>query len=899
MSTIAVTSRAVTEQALRDKGCSERNGSWDCPICGGRGKLGKLPDSGKPHCFSTSCEGHASSDAVLEAIGLTWRALNGNSGARRAVQHVDGQTSLEDVQEPAEETLAGLTEEHRQYLRDHAITDDVIDASGATSTERGIRFLYRGPKQESYQDRPDNPSAGGQKYLWPKGERNFLNIVRDDKTGPVLVVEGTKQTLAAASWAPDEYAVIGLSGCTVWHKHDWDFCEGRDVLICFDGDAATNRNVYDQAAKFGAELKAEGAASVKFMQVPLTADNAKAGLDDFLADAEESDRGRAMAKLIRRAANKPAGAKPAPSNRQRDAAPTLPETDGREMVAVNGDLRNVRTAVLKALQDAHDGKTLFNYGDVLARLRESTTQPLDEGTLLDIVADTAMLVVHRPATVRTPEQYLPGGRLDAQTVKIVMSSADRFTKLNRIVRHPFVRPDGTVCTAPGYDEDTATWLDMDPTLTTVRVPDQPAQSQAQAAARFLFDEWLGDFVFHGPAARAHALAFVITPFIRGLVPLVPMALVNGLEPSVGKGLFTDCVSIVTRGEAASPLQYLQNEEETRKQITASFAEGTDFLVFDEAHKIENLALSRALTAINYKDRILGATKMAAFPNLATWVAMGNQMEVSGDMARRGYMIDIKPIGTTSFDREAKEYRHPDLRAWTGENRAALVSAALIMVRAWFAAGKPGGPRSKAMGSFEAWDRMVDGILHHAGVDGFLSDVAERRTESDYLTKHWTAHLEWLRLTFSGNAFTARQAAEAALRHPGAYEAPPGLEDTSDKGYSRSLGRAYSQKVDRIFGLYQLSRDESTEKAHGNVAKWCVRDTSEDSSGGSGGSGGSIKRVIGRETGVPHRLPLPETSVSQPIGPSGGPTHPPHPPACTCQGGAHAPQNPFCHRNSRA
>lgn len=783
-----------------------------------------------------------------------------------------------------------LSEPHREYLRSHAIADAVIDASGAASTDAGIMFLYRGPAKRSYQLRPDSP-GDGPKYRFAKGATNFLNIVRDDGTGPVLVVEGTKQTLAAASWAPAEYAIVGVSGCTMWHKHDWDFCESRDVLICFDGDAATNRDVYNQARKLGEELKYEGAKSVRFVQIPMGDASDKTGLDDYLAATDEPDRARALAKLIRRASLKPADTTPRPKQQQQQRSGGAQElnTGGRAVVAVNDDLNDVINGLVKALKDRWDGHSLFNYGRVITKLNVHKTAPLGEGEFLDVLAQTVMLVTRKAATEKLPERCLPGGRADAQAVKAVMSRAEDFAELRRVTRAPFVRPDGTICVEAGYDAATHTVLVPDPVLEGITVPDDPAEEDAKAAARFLTDEWLGDFPFPDAEARANAVAFVLTSFIRGLVPLVPMPVINGLEPGVGKGLLTDCVCLMATGQPAKPLQYIPNEDELRKQITASFAQGADFLVLDEAHRIESLALSRALTALTYTDRVLGVSRMAEFPNQAVWAAMGNQSLVLGDMSRRVYWVDLKPVGTTLADREGREYRHPDIRAWTAENRAALVTAALTLVRAWFAAGRPEGPRKKAMGSFEGWDQMMDGILNYAGIHGFLEKLSERRSESDFHQREWVDHLRWLRLTFSGNPFTTRDVRDAAMRSPGGYESPPGMEDASGKGYTRELGKAYSQKLGRRFESLSLVKDTM---AHGNVAKWCVAESKEDHRGGSGGSIGSSQSSHSFENTLlcAGTCDGPCVCVSRIGGQVQQPIDPPHPP----EGGPDRPKTP-CNR----
>lgn len=714
-----------------------------------------------------------------------------------------------------------LTDEHRQYLRDAAITDEVIDACGVESTERGISFLYRGPKKESRQLRPDKAivkdDGGTIKYLFPKGEKNFLNIIRDSGTGPVMIVEGTKQALAAASWADESYSVIGLAGCTLWHKHDWDLVAGRDVFICFDGDAATNRDVYIQAKKFGDELKEfEGAASVSYIQIPDSN-----GLDDHLAAEDEDDRARSLVKLIRRAAAKPADSMPRP-RQNKDAGPavvSVPDTGDREMIAVNGDLKEVVDNIIGALKARWDGHHLFNYGRALTCIEGPGTLPLEEGAFLRLLADTVYMVTHHPATSRAPERFIAGGRIDGHTKEAVLSAAKEFTELKRVVRAPFVRPDGTVCTTPGYDKDTHTWLVADPLLGQITVPEEPTAAELSDAVALLMDEWLGDMPFPTEGDRANALALLVTPFVRGMFPLAPMAVVNGLQMGVGKNLFADCVAVLATGKPAVPMPYTRgNDDETRKQITSAFRSGTELFVFDEAHVIEGPALARALTSITYADRILGASVMAEFPNQVTWMALGNQVQVNGDVSRRVYWIELRPTGANPQDREASTFRHPDIRAWMDEHRSELVSAVLTIIRSWFVAGKPVSSRGTSLGSFEGWDRTVGGIVAHAGLRGFLGEISVKRSETDFDSAYWTSHIGWLWETFGPEEFTTADVRNAAVSSLAQYEAPPHMEDVTDKGYTRELGKRYAQKQGRWYDGKKLLK---SGMGHKSTGKWRV------------------------------------------------------------------------------
>jgi len=717
---------------------------------------------------------------------------------------------------------APLSPDHAQYLMSHAVTAETIEKHGVYSQDGELVFPWRDGDNVTHQRRPW-PGSGGQ-YYWEKDkDLHFWDLRDAGPSSTILLVEGTKQSLAAASHADPAYSVLGMAGCEGWNKCDLSRFENRRVVMVLDADAGSNLSVYEAGDLFRQEVEFYE-ADVSFLWLP---GRGTQGLDDVLAKKPERDRSRFLSFLLKTPHTRPAEKKP--STRKGATMETeLPDTGDRVGVAVNEDRKQVIDRITDAMRLSLDGSSLFNYGDVLTRVVGHETKPLDRDSFYGLIADTVACYNYTPATDKKPAVFTPAWP-DTPTMGAVMSKADMFSPLTRVVRVPFLRADGTVCTTPGYDKDTSTVLV--PGSLDVDVPESPTQLAATEAAEFLMEEWLGDFPMGTRADKANALALVLTPFIRGLVPLVPLAVVNGLEAGVGKNLLADCVSILATGDAAMPLPWVGNDEEMRKQITASFASGNELFIFDEAHVVEGAQMARALTSLTYGDRVLGVSRIAKFPNQATWVSLGNQVHVNGDMSRRVYFIALRPVGTTLSDRDSRKYRHPDIKRWTTENRSQLVCAALTVLRGWHAAGSPPWDRGASLGSFEPWDRLMSSVLAFVGYPEFLTDTKERRSESDFDQAYWEAHLAWAREVFGSGEFTTRQVQEAALRQPALYESPPKMDDPTGKSYTRELGRAYSKHQDRRYGKLRLIK---SGMGHRSTLKWVIQ--SEDDGGREGTEG---------------------------------------------------------------
>lgn len=677
--------------------------------------------------------------------------------------------------------------------------------------------------------RPDEPkeneSGEPVKYVFPGGTDMVLNRLVEPSAAndsPVLLCEGTMQSLAAAEYAPPGYAVYGLSGCWNWRKGETQVAipdlivmEDRDVVVCLDADAESNRNVYDAGMALKKALEAEGAERVRFAR--LAGAGRKAGLDDVLGSRPEDKRASYVARLVENASDKPADRPPA-ARRSADKAALSAKLQGmaaggRPLIAVNDDRHTVINQMSAVLADRWSGVRLFDFGGVIAERRGASMEPVTDGIFADLIAEAAVTVTTNAkgeATYAWP---------DSPSMKAVLSSrAHEFASLERISRIPFVRPDGSICQTDGYDEATRTYLVLDEAAAGITVPEEPTADDVAAAVKLLTVEWMGDLfdVMPEQADRANCLALMLTPLVRGLVPLAPMAVVDGLQMGVGKNLVADLLSILTVGKPAKPLPYSLEDEENRKVITSSFRQGDQVFVFDEAHVIQGRALARAVTSLTYSDRVLGVSTMAEFPNSITWVALGNNVQVNGDLSRRVYRIRLAPTVANPQDRDVAGYRHPDLKGWTVEHRAELLVAALTLVRSWFTGGQVINLNGRRFGSFEPWGGMVGGILDNAGVPGFLDTLVEWRSESDYETGYWTDHFRWLHAKFGDRVFTVSEVVTKMRQANQNVEHPPKLEDHDAKGYGRELGKGYGRMRGRTLGGVTLTKVAETA---GHGARW--------------------------------------------------------------------------------
>src|SRR5262249_45815830 len=237
------------------------------------------------------------------------------------------------------------------------------------------------------------------------------------------------------------------------------------------------------------------------------------------------------------------------------------------------------------------------------------------------------------------------------------------------------------------------WFHCAPGFSVPTITLEPSAAEIEAARNLLLSELFGEFPFEDDASRAHVLVATLLPFIRTMIPgSTPLHLIDAPSPGTGKGLLADVMSVPATGRSATIMSEGQDDEEWRKRITAVLMGGPVFILIDNVRqRLDSAALAAAVTGGTWTDRIVGHTVMATLPVQSAWVATGNNITLSNEMARRSVRIRLDARVDKPWTRSG--FKHPKLRDWALENRGRLVHACLTLIKAWIAAGQPDGEAS--------------------------------------------------------------------------------------------------------------------------------------------------------------------------------------------------------------
>jgi len=516
----------------------------------------------------------------------------------------------------------------------------------------------------------------------------------------------------------------------------------------------------------------------------------------------------------------------------RQAAATAPATAGALALAPGavagrvprivktGNLAGMTAEALQALRAANaDCPTVFAQDGVPVRL-----EIREEGARL-VALDKAALRGHLDRTAEWVERREKKGEwVECRTFPpvavvediLALPAAERgFPPIRRITRAPVFGADGALLDTPGYHASEATYY-VPSGLEVPPVPERPTREQVDAARELFLVDLLGDFPFTSDAARAHALAAALLPFCRALVAgPTPNHMADAPAEGTGKTLLLKVTAGVFLGDDRMGLltPAPPKDSEWPKRILAVLRNGPPVILLDNVEgKLDSPALAQVLTLDYHEERELGQSRTVRVPNLSVWFTTGNNVTLSRELARRTVLIRLDAERENPEERSG--FRHPDLPKWARANRARLVHACLVLIRAWLAAGSPKwkpGPNTAKIGSFESWCETLGGILDVAGVPGFLQNRQETKARAGEVDAEWGRFFdEWAARFGLGTPVAVREL--FPLVEEGHLLGV--VDGKTDRARQTKLGAALRGRVGRVYHGVRLVKHPEDDRKGG-------------------------------------------------------------------------------------
>lgn len=614
---------------------------------------------------------------------------------------------------------------------------------------RTVKDKRRGePRIVKYESPPGSALKGGVGVLVYFGPRACADG-RLKADGIKIWTEGEKKTLLLEQLG---YAVVGLTGVSNWHdvaaRNPPGAKEGSgplrlhplirahvnvagcDHIIAFDSDAITNKQVMREAKKLALTLYEAGARSVSLGLPPahveggeLSTEPKKIGIDDYylLAEARGQSGADAIGKLFATV-----------QLLERQELVDKPE------IHLDVDEHRVTDEVCAALGRAPDLYTReYKLVRVVANVEQKRThgvrRAIGAPIICSVASATLREIISRECEIvqyggdEGPKPVHPPGWLMDQV--LARGVWPKVPPLIGIVDSPTLRPDGTILMTSGYDAQTCVIAQLSPELEALTFPDQPSQQDARAAAAHLL-QLVADFPFAGDSDRAAWLAFVVSGFAREAYHgPTPLGLISASTRGTGKTKLAKITGIIITGREPGEASYVHDSTEMAKRITSIALQGDRVVVLDNIDgPVGNEALNRALTSTSWKERLLSKNEMPSLPLFWIPLATANNPEVRDDLLRR--ILPIRLLSMVECPEERTDFAVDNLEQYTREHRVEYVRDALIILRAFAAAGRPTTGLG-TLGSFEGWRDLVAGAVRFAyGIDPLRARIAATATMQD-------------------------------------------------------------------------------------------------------------------------------------------------------------------------
>lgn len=315
--------------------------------------------------------------------------------------------------------------------------------------------------------------------------------------------------------------------------------------------------------------------------------------------------------------------------------------------------------------------------------------------------------------------------------------------LTGITETPTFGANGTIAQRPGYDPDTGYLY-----IPSGHFPEVKDERTSQEDARWAFGMLNGifsDFPYVNASHRSVPVAAIMTliarPAINGSIPAV---LFDASTRGSGKTLQTDAIAMIATGRGAPRMNYTIDEVELEKILAGYALKGSSFICLDNVPAMRPFGggpIDRCITARDEVDlRVLGKSHVPTLPWRALIMATGNNMALFGDTSRRVLMARLEPQEESPERRTT--FKHQDLLEFIRVQRPRLVGAALLILRAYWRAGRPDMGCAR-WGSFEEWSRLIPhAIVFAGGADPMLARP-ERDEDVDVETQALSCLLDQL------------------------------------------------------------------------------------------------------------------------------------------------------------
>jgi hypothetical protein len=339
----------------------------------------------------------------------------------------------------------------------------------------------------------------------------------------------------------------------------------------------------------------------------------------------------------------------------------------------------------------------FVLGGRLVQVADGITEVVSKDRINGLVQQAIYQVTYQANGVVKERKPLT----DSWVKKLWASTPEYCHPLRAVVNHPFLAPGARVVTAHGYDTESKVFLwcpDFGAAVNTLN-PQVTAKDLAH------FSALISDFALKTPADIVHALALLVSPFMRpGFDGPSPEFLVHADSMGSGKSTLCEVTGVLATGVVPPTVSVGDSASEGKYNLHGELAHPGEFIYTDNVKTASTWGdadRNRLLTAPGpVAVRPVGSSTVRVDPTTRTWMTTMNLYDIDLEHSRRTVSI---ALGATSG-----KYQFTDLVGHVRQHRLWFCLLLARCFQAWLDAGAPKPPRS--LPSFDRWSDTVGGFV---------------------------------------------------------------------------------------------------------------------------------------------------------------------------------------------
>jgi putative DNA primase/helicase len=395
-------------------------------------------------------------------------------------------------------------------------------------------------------------------------------------------------------------------------------------------------------------------------------------------------------------------------------------------------VNETEAALLAEQETAPVAKRLFRRGGMVVSIGFNTEPTHDGGTVeAQIIVETGdYALTERIAAAAIFKKYNERKkklvRVDPpHTIAATLKQRRynlKFPALVAVVNCPQFTANGQIMATPGYNPKTGIFYDPRG-VSFPSVSAHPTAREVKAALQTIKRPY-HTFSFETEIDRAVAISLPLTLVARTGIETSPLHGFDAHVAGSGKSKLVSIASIIATGHDAGVIAQGETREEFEKRLATQLMKGKQLIAIDNCNSpLDGDLLNQALTQGQLEMRVLGESRDIVTRCATVIAATGNNLIIVGDLTRRSLNGGLDP----KVERPELQQFDYDPIADAKDNRGELVAAALTILRAYHAAGRPG--RLPQLQSFAGWSDMVRSAMTWIGLDDPVK-TQEKLREND-------------------------------------------------------------------------------------------------------------------------------------------------------------------------